>query len=300
MLPEFTRQATEFIARQKPDRPFFLYLPFASPHTPVVPTSPWQGKSGLNAYADFVMQNDHCIGEVLDALERAGLAQDTLVILTSDNGCAPAGGFDELVAKGHTPSYRFRGHKADIYDGGHRLPFIARWPAKIKAGSTSDQLICHSDLMATCAEIVGAKLPENAGEDSVSIMPALLGTATKPLHEAVVHHSANGGFAIRQGRWKLALCPGSSGWSYPRPGKDDTSKLPPVQLYDMIDDVGEKQNVEGQHADIVAQLTKLLEKYVADGRSTPGASQTNDVAVDIWRGVKQAAPKRPKNAAAKK
>ena len=211
VLPQFTAKATEFIARQKPDQPFFLYLPLASPHTPVVPKSPWLGKSGLNGYADFVLQNDYCIGQVLDALDKAGLTENTLVVLTSDNGCSPAAGFDELVAKGHNPSYHFRGYKADIYDGGHRLPFIVRWPAKVKAGSTSDQLICHTDLLATCAEIVGAKLPANAAEDSVSILPALLGTATEPLHEAVVHHSASGAFAIRQGRWKLALCPGS-GW----------------------------------------------------------------------------------------
>ena len=228
------------------------------------------------------------------------MAQDTLVILTSDNGCAPYAGFDELVAKGHNPSYHFRGYKADIYDGGHRLPFIARWPGKVKAGSTSDQLICHTDLLATCAEIVGAKLPANAGEDSVSILPALLGTATKPLHEAVVHHSGNGAFAIRQGRWKLALCPGSAGWSFPKPGKDDTSKLPRIQLFDMVDDVSETKNVEAEHADIVEQLTKLLQKYVDDGRSTPGAKQENDVPVDIRRGIKQAALKRSNKPAAKK
>ena len=151
-----------------------------------------------------------------------------------------------------------------------------------------------------CAEIVGAKLPANAGEDSVSILPVLLGTATKPLHEAVVHHSASGAFAIRQGRWKLAFCPGSAGWSFPRPGKDDTSKLPSVQLFDMVADVSETKNVEAEHADIVEQLTKRLQKYVDDGRSTPGAKQENDVPVDIRRGIKQAAPKRPNKSAAKK
>ena len=234
------------------------------------------------------MQVDSTVGQIVDALDKSGFRDNTLVIVTSDNGCSPQANFPELAAKGHHPSYHFRGYKADIYDGGHHIPFFARWPGHIKAGTTSDQIVCLNDLMATCADIIGAKLPDNAGEDSVSLLPAFLGKADKPLHEAVVHHSINGSFAIRQGKWKLELCPGSGGWSAPRPGKDDASKLPLVQLYDVTADVGEKTNVQDKHPEVVARMTKLLEKYVADGRSTPGEPQKNTGDVDIWKAGKAA------------
>jgi arylsulfatase A len=122
----------------------------------------------------------------------------------------------------------------------------------------------------------------------VSILPALLGKADKPLREAVVHHSVNGSFAIRQGKWKLELCPGSGGWSFPAPGRDDASKLPAVQLYDLSADVGEKTNLQEKHPEVVERLTKLLERYVAQGRSTPGAPQKNTTEVDIWKAGKAA------------
>ena len=296
VLPTLTGKAVEYIGRraaaakqgQGRGQPFFLYLPFASPHTPIIPTPEWRGKSGLNPYADFVMQTDASLGQVLDTLDKQGLAENTLIIVTSDNGCSPFANFEELLALGHNPNFRFRGHKADIYEGGHRIPFIARWPAQVRAGTTSDQLICLSDLMATCAEIVGVKLPDNAAEDSVSFLPTLVGQAEQPLHEAVVHHSANGSFAIRQAQWKLALCPGSGGWSAPQPGKDDTSKLPLVQLYNLAEDLGERNNVQDQNPEVVERLTKLLGKYVADGRSTPGAPQPNTGEVDIWKAGKAA------------
>jgi arylsulfatase A-like enzyme len=290
VLPTLTRKAVNYIgeraAAAKAGTPFFLYLPLNAPHTPILPTAEWQGKSGLNAYGDFVLQVDAAVGQILRTLDERGLAENTLVVFTSDNGCSPAAKIDEMVAKGHDPSYHFRGHKADIFDGGHRIPFLVRWPARIKAGSTSDQLICLTDLMATCTEIVGAKLPDNAGEDSVSLLPAFLGQADKPLREAVVHHSINGSFSIREGRWKLELCPDSGGWSAPRPGSPAAKKLTPVQLYDLSRDIGEETNVQEQHPDVVQRLTGLLEKYVADGRSTPGALQPNTGEVDIWYGPK--------------
>lgn len=285
VLPELTRQVVSFVDRRADDAhrgdPFFLYWPLPSPHTPIAPQPAWQGKSGLNYYGDYVMQTDAAVGELLAALDRHGLTKDTLLVFTSDNGCSPQADFPALLAKGHNPSYVFRGHKADIYEGGHRVPFIARWPGRVAPGSVSDQLICLVDLMATCAEILGTRLPDGAGEDSVSLLPAFLGRAEKPLHEAVVHHSINGSFAIRQGRWKLALCPGSGGWSDPRPGRDDTSDLPPVQLFDLESDIGERKNLQAEHPEIVGRLTELLKRYVADGRSTPGAPQANAVAVEI-------------------
>jgi arylsulfatase A-like enzyme len=276
VLPTLTRKAVEFIGqRAKEEKPFFLYLPLPSPHTPIVPTQEWQGKSGLSPYGDFVMQTDASVGQIMEALDKAGIAENTLVIFTSDNGCSPAAKIGELEVKGHFPSELRRGHKADIWDGGHRVPFIARWPAKIKAGTRTEQIACLTDLMATSAEIVGAKLPENAGEDSVSLLPVFLGTATAPVREAVVHHSIRGVFAIRQGQWKLELCTDSGGWS-----KGSVNDAP-GQLYDMSKVVDEQKNEYNQHLEIVAKLTALLEKYVAEGRSTPGVAQTNDVLVSI-------------------
>ncbi len=276
VLPTLTRKAVEFIGKTK--SPFFLYLPLTSPHTPIVPTKEWQGKSGLNAYGDFVMETDWALGEVMAALDKAGIAENTLIILTSDNGCSPAAGIKFLEEHGHFPSENRRGHKSDIFDGGHRIPFIARWPAKVKPSTKSDQLVCLNDLMATCAEIVGAKLPANAGEDSVSLLPALRG---ETFPRSVVHHSINGSFAIRDGQWKLELCSSSGGWSDPKPRSKEAQTLPAVQLYDMSKDVGERSNEYKGHPEIVARLTKLLEQYVADGRSTPGKPQTNDVQVNL-------------------
>ena len=287
VLPTLTNKAIGYLNAKAGDaragKPFFLYLPLNSPHAPILPTPQWQGKSGLNAYGDFVMETDDCVGQILAALDKLDLAANTLVIFTSDNGCSPVANIPEMESKGHFANFHFRGAKADIWDGGHRIPFLARWPGKVKAGAQCDQLICLTDLLATCADLMQAKLPDNAGEDSVSILPALLGAETAPLREAVVHHSINGSFSIRQGRWKLELCSGSGGWSAPKPGSKEAKTLPPVQLYDLSADIGEKENVQGLHPDVVARLTRLLEKYVSDGRSTPGEAQKNDAPIDLWK-----------------
>jgi len=286
VLPTLTRKAVGYItdhaAAAKQGKPFFLYLPLNSPHTPIVPTKEWLGKSGLNAYADFVMETDDMIGKVLDALDRQGLAENTLVILTSDNGCSPSAKYPELLAKGHNPSYHFRGTKADIWDGGHRVPFLVRWPAAVKAGTTSDQVACLSDLFATCADILDQKLSDNMAEDSVSLLPALQGHANQAVRATIVHSSIYGTFAIREGNWKLEFCPGSGGWSHPQPGSAEEQKLPPLQLYDLANDIAETNNVVAQHPEIVAHLKQLLEKYIADGRSTPGAPQPNTGPVEIY------------------
>jgi len=276
VLPTLTRKAVEFIGKAK--RPFFLYLPLNSPHTPHVPSKEWQGKSGLSDYGDFVMETDWTVGEVRKALDKAGVADNTLLIFTSDNGCSPQANTKFLEEHGHFGSENRRGYKADIFDGGHRIPFVVRWPGKTKPGTKNDQLVCLTDLMATCADILGVKLPDNAGEDSVSILPALVGQ-TWP--RAVVHHSINGSFAIREGNWKLELCADSGGWSVPRPGSKEAQGLPPTQLYDMSKDIGERANEYKDHPEIVARLTKLLEKYIGDGRSTSGTRQSNDVPVEL-------------------
>ncbi len=287
VLPTFIHKAVEFIARRAVDaragKPFFLYLPLNAPHAPFAPGPQWQGRSGLNPYADFVMQTDDSLGQLLRTLEEHRLAQNTLVIFTSDNGCAPQSDFPALLAKGHNPSHVFRGRKADIWDGGHRVPLIVRWPGKVRPGSTSDRLVSLVDFMATAAEIVGAKLPDNVAEDSVSILPVLLGKADKPVREALVHHSILGKFSIRQDRWKLVLCRGSGGWSFPLDPQAAKQGLPRLQLYDMATDIGEQHNVQADHPDVVQRLTALLEKYVTQGRSTPGVPQKNDTSVDIWK-----------------
>jgi arylsulfatase A len=287
VLPRLTLRAVEYVqqhaASAKRGKPFFLYLPLNSPHTPIAPAREWQGRSGLNPYGDFVMETDWAVGQVMDALEKNGIANQTIVLFASDNGCSPEADFKQLAEKKHEPSHRFRGAKADIFEGGHRIPFIVRWPDHVKPGSVSDHLVCLNDLMATCADILGAKLPENAGEDSVSLLPVLLGRAKGPVREALVHHSINGSFAIRQGQWKLVFCSDSGGWSAPRPGSAAAKKLRRVQLYDLSNDIAETNNVESMHPEVVERLTRLFEKYIAEGRSTPGPRQTNSVSVKLWK-----------------
>lgn len=285
VLPTLTRKAVEQIerhAREHSDAPLFLYFPLNAPHTPILPIAPFAGSTNTTEYGDFVAQVDGTVGQVREALERAGMLENTLFIVTSDNGCAPMADIDELQAKGHYPSYHFRGHKADIFDGGHRIPFVACWPGHVPAGATYDETICLTDLMATAAAITGEKLPANAGEDSASLLPALLGETKEPVREATVHHSVSGFFAIRQGPWKLILCGHSGGWSDPKPQNARTMNLPRVQLYNLADDPGEKTNLEAAHPEIVKRLTRLLESYVESGRSTPGAPQTNDGEINIW------------------
>lgn len=290
MLPRLGARAVSHLAAcAKSGAPFFLYLPLTSPHTPVVPSAAWKGKSGLGDYADFVMQTDAIVGEVLAALEQHGLAKNTLVFFTSDNGCSPAAKTAQLEKSGHFASAGFRGYKADIWEGGHRVPFFVRWPGKVAAGSKSAKTICHTDFLATCAAILDAKLPDNAAEDSVSLLPALLGKDNAPLHDHVVHHSISGRFAIRQGNWKLALCPGSGGWG--KPGDADAAKqgLPAVQLYDLSADPAETINLHDKHPEVVQRLTKLLNDIIANGRSTTGAAQKNDVPIVVNKPNRKAA-----------
>ena len=222
-----------------------------------------------------MVQVDHHVGELLDTLEEAGVADDTLVVFTADNGCAPPARIDELRSMGHDPSAGYRGHKADIFEGGHRVPFIARWPGRVEPGSVSKATVCLTDLFATLAQISGVPLPAGAAEDSVGMLPALAGEGAA--RSSIVHHSINGSFAIRRGRWKLILCPGSGGWSAPRPGpaREDAS-LPLVQLYDLDEDPGETRNLEAERPEVVAALTELLASQVREGRSTPGPVVEND------------------------
>ena len=280
-LRDFAREANQFIdARSKAkNKPFFLYLPLTSPHTPIVPAKPWQGKSKMGSYGDFLMETDWVVGEVLKAVDRNKLAENTMVIFTADNGCSPQAKIPNLIKQGHKPNANWRGHKADIFEGGHRTPFLVRWPAKIKAGSVSDQTICTTDLFATLKEIIAANksLPNNAAEDSFSFLPALLGKKDSSIRPFTIHHSINGSFAIRRGNWKLSLCPGSGGWSAPRPNVAKKDKnLPLIQLYNLEKDPTEKTNLQAKHPELVLELVNDLAMAIKNGRTTPGAIQSNE------------------------
>ena len=265
ILPTIASRAVRYLGERAADKkPFFLYLALTSPHEPIAPSEEWQGKSGINPVADFIMETDDVIGQVLGALEQEGLADHTFVIFTADNGHSPYTGLKALLDHGHHPSGPYRGYKTDIWDGGHHEPFLARWPGMIKPGTTCSDTIGLTDLIATMADVLRTKLPDTAGEDSASILPDLLGRATGPAHEAIVHQGGNGALSIRQGRWKLEFCPGSNGpgnrYGFRIEGNlsDAEAKkqgFPSVQLYDMTADVGETKNAEAEHPEIVARLT---------------------------------------------
>ncbi|MEP5338149.1 MAG: arylsulfatase [Algibacter sp.] len=265
--------------------PFFLYLALNSPHSPVVPSKEWQGKSGMGDYADFVMETDDVVGRVLDALKKNGIADNTLVFFTSDNGCSYPVAKGHKLEKdfGHYPSANFRGYKSDIWEGGHRIPFMVRWPEKIEANSKNDKLVCQTNLMATCAEIVGLNVSKNVGVDSYSILPMLKNKKAKTDYNLVVHHSINGKFSIRNKKWKLEFTPGSGGWTNPKDNIARTKNLPEIQLYNMKCDEEETTNVYNKHSRIVKKLTKKLKQIVENGRTTSGEFQENDVAIDIFK-----------------
>jgi arylsulfatase A-like enzyme len=193
--------------------------------------------------------------------------------MTSDNGCSPQADFAELAAHGHHPSYTFRGMKADIFDGGHHIPLIVRWPSKIKAGGVYNGMVCLNDWFATAADILGQSLPQGAAEDSVSLWPVLRGDTNTQVRKTLIHHSVNGTFAIRQGPWKLIMGRDSGGWSAPKPNERDNKTLPPIQLYNMLDEESEFRNRQAEEPEIVTQLTRQLMKEVANGSTPAGAMQ---------------------------
>ncbi|MEN8200957.1 MAG: sulfatase-like hydrolase/transferase [Bacteroidota bacterium] len=283
VMPALTRKAVEYIKagageglfQRDPKKPFFLYFPLTAPHTPIAPAPEFQGRSDAGAYGDYVQEVDWTVGQVMKALEEEGLAENTLVIFTSDNGSPGrdgtkmSGPTNSVRQYGHNPSHIFRGIKADIWEGGHHVPFFARWPGKITPGSESDEIICHTDLMRTLSAILDEPLPENSAEDSYNILPALLGeSCDNPIREATVHHSGNGSFSIRQGKWKLVLCAGSGGWSKPHNQEALDMGLPEIQLYDLNADIKEENNLYDQYPEIVEELSALLHKYKDEGRST--------------------------------
>lgn len=259
VLPGLAEKASAWIdQRGKDGRPFFLYFSLNSPHTPVAPAAFMKGRSQAGDYGDFVWGTDWAVGQVMEALKRNGLAKNTLVIVTSDNGSTNR----PMTEYGHLPNGPWRGRKSTIWEGGHRVPFIARWPARIPAGSVCDQTICLGDLMATAAAMVGANLPDNCAEDSFNILPALLGDRQWKRPGLVVHHSIDGMFSIRDGKWKYIAGRGSGGWE----GKGDAND-PEGQLYDMSADPAEKSNLYSSEPAVVERLKQTLERYQNSGRS---------------------------------
>jgi arylsulfatase A len=268
--PRFAAKAVEFIGRQKKETPFFLYFPLTGPHEPWVPTEEFRGKSKAGAYGDFVQQMDATLGQIMKALDDGGHRDNTLLIFASDNGAdwLP----EEIERFKHKANADWRGEKGDIWEAGHRVPFIARWPGKIKPASTCDETLCFTDLLATVAAIVGTKLPAAAGEDSFDFLPILLGEKpARPIRDFVIYHSFDGSFGIRQGPWVLCPALGSRGFSKPAQ-VEQAPGGPEGQLYNLNDDPGQMKNLWLAQPDRVRRLLDLLEKAKKDGRTRPGAS----------------------------
>lgn len=281
VMPRLAGEAVAFVeerARAADGKPFFLYAPLTSPHLPVVTNQEYRGRSQAGEYGDFVVETDAFVGAVLEALDRNGLADDTLVILTSDNGglyhwwepkeaddvkhYQVSGRGAHIREFGHRGNIWMRGTKADIWEGGHRVPFLVRWPGRTPAGSVSDELVELTDLLATAAAIVGTELPPGAGPDSISILPALLAEKPeRPVREHAVHHSLAGVFAIREGPWKLVPGHrGSGGFSQPRDLDPAKEGGPKGQLYHLGEDPAETRNRYEEEPEVVARLEKRLEE----------------------------------------
>lgn len=267
VTPHFTAKAVEIIERQaKGTQPFFLYFALPSPHTPWLPLPEYRGKSRAGDYGDFVVQADAMIGKVLAALEDNGIADDTLVYFTSDNGAM----WDEerIERYGHRANADWRGRKADVWEAGHRIPCIVKWPGRVPAGSVSDEMLSLTDFMATVAAVTGQDLPDDAAEDSFNALPVLEGRNRKPIRETIIQESGKGLRSIREGDWKLELGLGSGGFSQP-------IKVEPVpggpegQLYNLKSDPGERNNLWSEHPEIVERLFRKLKEAEAAGRTRP-------------------------------
>ena len=263
-LTRFTDKAIDWM-RSKADeakagKPFFVYLPYTSPHYPVCPLPEFWGQGKCGGYGEFVIETDHHVGRILQFLEQSELDEDTMVFFSSDNG--PERSWKNRITEfGHDSSQTYRGGKRDIYEGGHRVPFLVRWPAGIKQpGRSWANVVGQVDLLATVAELLEAALPPHAGEDSQSFAAVLTDPRADHERQPLINHSGQGQFAITEGRWKLILPLRSLG----------------MELYDLTRDPGEKNNVIAEHPEHVARLKRKATHIVLSGRTTPGAPQPND------------------------
>ena len=276
VLTIFTDRAVQWLddfAAEEGDERFFLYVAFTSPHKPVIPREAFQGKSAAGAYGDFMVETDAHIGSLLEALDRNGLTEDTLVLVTSDNG--PETTYRERLKRfGHASAGGLRGGKRDLYEGGHRVPFIVRWPAVAEPGNRSSDLVCQTDVLATMADLLDRPLGPDEGEDSVSFLPVLRGEP-RPARAPVIHHSSAGYFAIRDGRWKLNMIRGSGGSLAPRLVQPEPGETQ-FELYDLSKDLAESNDLANQQPGVVSRLRDRIARIVASGRTTPGPSSQND------------------------
>lgn len=283
-LRTIVRHGLDYIDSQKGSgRPFFLYMPLTAPHTPVLPAEEYKGKTSVGDYGDFVVMVDDMVRQVTDKLRENGQLENTIVIFTSDNGCAPYAGVKDLEARGHFPSYIYRGYKTDIYEGGHRIPLIMSWQGKI-SGRTDRSLVSLADFYATFAEMVGHDLGDEEAVDSYSVWPVLTGKG-KAARKDLIYESGNGFLSIRTPGLKLVFNGGSGGWGYPNKPAD-LEKLPPLQLFDMKEDPSETKNIIGKkrYAKNVRRMTDSIRKYVETGRSTPGPAVKNDTG-NSWKQI---------------
>ena len=309
VLETFYKEAESYIAKQSEKEPFFLYLGLTGPHTPISPNPNWQGKSKLGVYGDYVMEVDHAVERVMNALKQKGLDQNTLVLFSSDQGAASYAGnilkatpgqIHRLEEQGHYPGGPYRGYKFSIYEGGLRVPLIAHWPGVIPAGATSAALVALNDLITTFADLTGVSMGSEEAPDSISFAPVLRDPKARSNRQHFIMQSALESFAVRDGDWKLCLSPGSGApdeWlieplSEPswkaafaafgrNPTREDLKAEPFVQLFNLADDPHEDRNLAASRPDRVAAMVALLEQSIDGGRSTPGPPMKNDRKVII-------------------
>jgi arylsulfatase A len=286
MIPEFTRRVVEYIeeaaasAQAGGGAPYFLYYPLTSPHSPIVPNDRFKGMSAIGNYGDFVCEVDWVVGQVMDALDRTGTRENTLLIFTSDNGpenrtSDDLGVYERARITGHYSMGDLRGIKRDAWEGGHRVPFTASWPAVVPQGTVCDQLIGLGDLMATCAEITGADLPDDGAEDSVSTLPLLRGEIDTPVREFAIHHSMRGKFAVRKGDWVYIDDPNGGDNEEPewlRKERGYTAHEAPGELFNLRTDYSERENLYLDRPEIVAELSELIERAKSEGQTRWAAS----------------------------
>lgn len=276
VLDDMNHKVLELIDRYgESGKPFFIYYPTPAVHGPLLPKAEFKGKSGLNAYADIVLQLDDMIHQITEKLEQKGMLEDTILVFTSDNGCSGVADYPYLTAKGHNPSAWFRGKKFSIYEGGHRVPTIVHYPAMISPGSICESNVCHTDFFRTFAELLGVDVPEDAAEDSYSNLELWKGTG-KCGRKATVYSSGAGYFGIVSGKWKLACCEnGGDGEAAMRSAFTKTPIRQQFELYNMEEDVREERNVIKEHPEIVKELTTELTRCLENGRPTDGKKQAN-------------------------
>jgi arylsulfatase A len=272
-LPTLTEKAVAWLESRKGDeQPFFLYFPLPSPHAPIVPTDEFDRKSQAGPYGDYVTQSDWSCGQLLEALEKSGHADNTIVIFTADNGPEKYA-YERTQKFDHWSSTPLRGLKRDIYEGGHRVPFIIKWPGVLEPGSSSDALVSQIDLMATLAAVLEVDLPDTAAEDSHNLLPLLQGEATGPIRTTHIHNTKTDHYAIRHGDWLLVDAKnGYVSGRFPeweaRFGYTDDDDVA-GQLFNLKTDLAQKQNLIDQHPEKAEELRALLQEIRTQGHSAP-------------------------------